>query len=75
MTLSLSTDCVTNDCITSEEIRTLAGGPILEGADYILNTTETVAVVGINLLEFVGKQIINCKQQIVNCYESNMILL
>ena len=48
-------DCILNECITSQTYRPSVTQGVLEGADYILNTTETVATIGTSLWDFIGE--------------------
>ena len=46
--------CVSNECTNSTSIRPTLSYQLNDGADYIVNTTRTVATIGTSLSEFIG---------------------
>ncbi|KAI6654278.1 G-protein coupled receptor [Oopsacas minuta] len=45
--------CVTNECTEDQAIRTVVTYDVIEGTEYILDTTETVATIGTSVSDFV----------------------
>ena len=47
--------CVSNECTTSVELRPQILPAVIDGSDYTLDVTQTVATLGTSFWEFIGK--------------------